>query len=149
MPVALAGFGVGAFLGVSLAARAADTHYRTLVAGGGVALLVGWVALALLAGRGPVATLLALVAVMGMVAFAVGSAVIARSLSLAADAPTMGGSFTTAALNVGATLGPVLGGAGLAAGPSAPPWTAAVLVALAAAPAAVTLVRERTGGVGR
>ena len=63
--------------------------------------------------------------------FLVGGTVITRILHRATGAPTMAGSYATAALNVGATAGPVLAGALLGAGRTAPIWTAAALVALA------------------
>lgn len=138
VPIALALFGVGAFLGVSMAARIADAHYRVLLGLGGPGLLVGWIALAMLARTSSVA--LALIGVLGLLAFAVGSGVIARCLALAPDAPTLGGGFTTAALNVGATVGPVLGGAALSAGPRGPAWVAVALVALATVHAGVSVV---------
>lgn len=141
VPVALAVFGVGAFVGVSLAGRVADTSYRPLVLGGGAALLVGWVVMGLTSDSAVAVTGLA--GMLGLVSFAVGSAVIARSLALVPDAPTLGGSFTTAALNLGATAGPLVGGAALAAGPTGPAWAAAGAVALAVVPVAVALRTDR------
>lgn len=137
VPVALALFGAGAFAGVTAAARFADARYRALLVGGGTAVAVGWVALAVSAGSGWVAVVL--LAVLGGLAFAVGTAVIGRSLALMPDAPTMGGSLTTAALNVGATGGPLLGGASLSLSHAGPAWVAAGLVVLAAVPAVRTL----------
>ena len=137
VPIALAVFGIGAFVGVTVAARIADAHYRGLVVAGGAALLAGWVAMGLVSS---VATLVVVLAgVMGLVAFAVGSGVIGRSLALAPDAPTLGGSFTTAALNIGAAVGPLAGGAALATSRTGPVWIAAVTVAVAAIPAALVV----------
>ncbi|MBB5936722.1 hypothetical protein [Streptomyces zagrosensis] len=64
----------------------------------------------------------------------------------ATKAPTLGGSFATAAFNVGAAIGPAIGalviGAGL--GYRSPLWVSALLVALALAAAAVAQgVRRR------
>ena len=137
VPIALALFGVGAFVGVSTAARYADAHYRTLVCGVGAGVLAGWAVLGLLASYGWVGVVL--VGLMGGLAFTVGTAVIGRSLALTPDAATMGGSFTTAALNVGATGGPLLAGWSLTVSPSGPAWVAAALVARAAVPALKTL----------
>ncbi|MET0191036.1 MAG: MFS transporter, partial [Pseudonocardia sediminis] len=133
VPVGLALFGIGSLAGVTLAGRLADTHYRSLLLVGGTVVLLGWVALALPAGHGRAA--LVLVAMMGAAAFTVGSAVIARSLTLASGAPTLGGSATTAALNVGATAGPLVGGWSLSMSATGPAWAAAGLTALAAVPA--------------
>lgn len=49
---------------------------------------------------------------------------ISRALYAAAHAPTMGGSYATAALNVGAAAGPVMGAAALTAtgGDVGPVW---------------------------
>lgn len=100
----------------------------------------------------PVA-LLSLVFVQGGLAFAVGSTVIARVLYAAAGAPTMGSSYATAALNVGAAAGPAIGAAAFAAGAGAlaPVWIAVVLtgVALAVVAVAVGLPSQRVGAPER
>jgi DHA1 family chloramphenicol resistance protein-like MFS transporter len=77
------------------------------------------------------AALIGLAFTQGALSFAVGGTVITRILHLATGAPTMAGSYATAALNIGATAGPLLAGAVLGAGRAAPIWTAAVLVAVA------------------
>ena len=102
-----------------------------MIRAGGPLLLLGWVALATLAGK-PVALLL-LVFVLGALSFAVGSTLIARVLYEAAGAPTMGGSYATSALNIGAAGGPVVAAATLGSHASAvgPVWVSSLLVALA------------------
>ncbi|MGW2144381.1 Cmx/CmrA family chloramphenicol efflux MFS transporter [Nonomuraea bangladeshensis] len=131
VPAVLALFGLGSFAGVSVAGRLSDTRPAPLLAGGGIALLAGWALLAATAGSPVAAVLLAFV--QGALAFAVGSALIARALYAASGAPSLGGSFATAALNVGAAVGPALGGLALAAGLGhrSPAWAAVVLVATA------------------
>ncbi|QYC43249.1 Inner membrane transport protein YdhP [Nonomuraea coxensis DSM 45129] len=131
VPAVLALFGLGSFAGVSVAGRLSDTRPAPLLAWGGIALLAGWALLAATAGSPVAAVLLALV--QGALAFAVGSALIARALYAASGAPSLGGSFATAALNVGAAAGPALGGLALAAGLGyrSPAWVGAVLVAAA------------------
>ncbi len=131
VPAVLALFGLGSFAGVSVAGRLSDTRPVALLAGGGIALLAGWALLAATAGSPAAAVLLAFV--QGALAFAVGSALIARALYAASGAPSLGGSFATAALNVGAAVGPALGGLALAAGLGhrSPAWAATVLVAAA------------------
>ena len=104
--VVLVLFGVGSFLGVTVAGRLSDRRPGLVIAAGGPLLLLGWVALAALAAQ-PVALLL-LVFVQGTLSFALGSTLITRVLYAAAGAPTMGGSYATAALNIGAAGGPVL-----------------------------------------
>lgn len=79
----------------------------------------------------PVA-LLALVFVQGALSFALGSTLITRVLYEAAGAPTMAGSYATAALNVGAAVGPLVAATTLsAAGDLGPLWASGLLVAVA------------------
>ncbi|MGY0018238.1 Cmx/CmrA family chloramphenicol efflux MFS transporter [Streptomyces sp. YJ-C3] len=150
VPALLALFGLGAFAGVSAAGRLADTRPVPLLAGGGAALLLGWVLLALTAGSPGAA--LALAFVQGALAFAVGSTLIARALYAASGAPALAGGLATAALNVGAALGPWAGGRAIGAGLGyrAVPLVSAGLVALACAVAAGVAVRApRRGPVSR
>ncbi len=127
--LALVLFGIGSFAGVAAAGRLTDRYPGLVIGGGGPLLVLGWMALALSATH-PVA-LLALVLIQGALAFLVGSAVITQVLYAAADAPTMGGSYATAALNVGAAAGPAIGAATLAAGALAPIWVAATSTGIA------------------
>ncbi|MET7747723.1 hypothetical protein [Micromonospora sp. NPDC005367] len=102
-----------------------------MIAVGGPLLLLGWVALAILAAQP--AALLLLVFVQGTLSFALGSTLIARVLYEAAGAPTMGGSYATAALNIGAAGGPVAAAAtvGLNAGHLGPVWVSGLMVTVA------------------
>jgi DHA1 family chloramphenicol resistance protein-like MFS transporter len=131
IPIALVGFGVGSFLGVTVAGRLSDQRPGLVLAVGGPLLLAGWVTLASY-GSHPV-LLIALVFVQGVLAFGVGSTLITRVLYAATGAPTMGGSYATAALNVGAAAGPAIGGISLATGLGtlAPIWVAAALTGIA------------------
>ncbi|MGV9935483.1 Cmx/CmrA family chloramphenicol efflux MFS transporter [Streptomyces olivaceoviridis] len=129
--VALVLFGAGSFAGVTVAGRLADRRPGLVIAVGGPLLLIGWPALAVLADE-PVA-LFILVFVQGALSFALGSTLIARVLYEAAGAPTMAGSYATAALNAGAAAGPVIAAAGLTteAGTLGPLWASGLLVAVA------------------
>jgi DHA1 family chloramphenicol resistance protein-like MFS transporter len=129
--VALALFGIGSFVGVTVAGRLSDDRPAVVIGVGGPVLLLGWVAVATVAAQP--GALLVLVFVQGALSFAVGSTLIARVLYEASDAPTMGGSYATAALNVGAAGGPVLaaGTLGTIAGDLGPVWVSGVLVAVA------------------
>lgn len=129
--VALVLFGVGSFLGVTIAGRLSDHHGGLVLGIGGPLLLAGWIATAVFASH-PVA-LLALILMQGMLSFGVGSTLIARVLYAASGAPTMSGSYATAALNIGAAVGPVLGALGLATGAGllGPVWVAAGLTVAA------------------
>lgn len=148
-PVALMLFGAGSLAGVTVAGRLADRRPGTVVTVGGPLLLLGWCALAVLAGE-PVA-LLVLVFVQGALSFALGSTLITRVLYEAAGAPTMAGSYATAALNVGAAAGPLLAAPTLstAAGNLGPLWASGLLVLLAllvALPARAVLAGAPYGG---
>jgi DHA1 family chloramphenicol resistance protein-like MFS transporter len=131
VPVVLAAFGVGSFAGVSIAGRLADRHPAAVLTFGGGLLLAGWVALAWASGWA--AALVGLAFVQGALAFGVGSTLISRALYRAAGAPSMAGSYATAAFNVGAAAGPAIGGLALATplGLAGPSWASAVLVAAA------------------
>lgn len=103
--VVLVLFGAGSFTGVAFAGKWSDRRPGPVVAVGGPLLLVGWAALAVLADRP--AALLVLAFVQGALSFALGSTLITQILYEAgAEAPTMAGSYATAALNVGAAAGP-------------------------------------------
>ncbi|MEU0028532.1 Cmx/CmrA family chloramphenicol efflux MFS transporter [Streptomyces sp. NPDC006335] len=129
--IALVLFGVGSFVGVTVAGRLSDRRPGPVIAVGGPLLLIGWPTLAMLANE-PVA-LFILVFVQGALSFALGSTLITRVLYEAAEAPTMAGSYATAALNVGAAVGPVIAAATLSteAGNLGPLWASGLLVAAA------------------
>jgi DHA1 family chloramphenicol resistance protein-like MFS transporter len=131
VPVLLVAFGTGSFVGVTVAGRIADRRPALVVALGGGLLLAGWIALALSA-RHP-AALIGLAVPQGALSFAVGGTLISRVLHEATGAPTMAGSYATAALNVGAAAGPTLGGLAMSTplGVTAPIWASAALVAVA------------------
>ncbi|WP_169948117.1 Cmx/CmrA family chloramphenicol efflux MFS transporter [Microbispora sp. H11081] len=131
IPVVLVLFGAGSFVGVTVAGRLSDQHSGLVIAAGGPLLLIGWPALAVLAGEP--ALLLTLVFVQGALSFALGSTLITRVLYEAAGAPAMAGSYATAALNVGAAAGPLMAAAtlGTAAGDLGPLWLSGLLVAIA------------------
>ncbi|MFI6427857.1 Cmx/CmrA family chloramphenicol efflux MFS transporter [Promicromonospora sp. NPDC050880] len=112
VPAVLALFGLGAFAGIGVAGRFAGTHGRLLLGVAGPALLAGWVTWTALAASPVAAWVLA--PVQGALSFAVGGTLIARGMAAAHDAPTMGGAYSTVALNLGALVGPVLGGAAIA-----------------------------------
>ncbi|KZB86042.1 Cmx/CmrA family chloramphenicol efflux MFS transporter [Amycolatopsis regifaucium] len=104
----LAAFGVGAFIGVSVAGRTGDGELRRGLLWALCGLPVGWAVLAVTSAH-PV-VLFVLTTVQGGLSFGCGSALVARVMHVAPGAPTLGGSFATVALNVGAFLGPVLAG---------------------------------------
>ncbi|GAA2005514.1 Cmx/CmrA family chloramphenicol efflux MFS transporter [Brevibacterium samyangense] len=130
MPGLLALFGIGAFLGVTVTGRLGDRHWRPLLGIASPILLVGWVAL----GLAPVspALLWTLAFAQGALSFAVGSTLIARIMAEAESAPTMSGAYSTAALNIGAFVGPIAGGLALhLVGTHGIALTSAVLIGIA------------------
>ncbi len=129
--VVLVLFGAGSFAGVTVAGRLSDHRPGAVLAVGGPLLLAGWPGLAILADV-PVA-LCVLVFVQGALSFALGTTLITRVFYEAADAPTMAGSYATAALNLGATAGPLVAATTLdtGAGNLGPLWTSGALVAVA------------------
>ncbi|WNI28227.1 Cmx/CmrA family chloramphenicol efflux MFS transporter [Streptomyces sp. ITFR-6] len=131
VPVLLALFGAGSFIGVTVCGRVIDSRPIALTAAGLVALALGWALFACTAGSP--ATVVVLVLVQGMLAFGTGTALISHVFRLAAGAPTLAGSFATAAFNVGGALGPWIGGLAIGAGYGfrAPLWVSALLMALA------------------
>lgn len=131
VPVALVLFGAGSFAGVTVAGRLSDARPGVVVAVAGPLLCAGWFATAVSADRPPV--LLALVFVQGVLSFALGSTLIARVLHEAAAAPAMGGSYATAALNIGAVVGPLVAAFALGTrlGALGPVVSSGVLVATA------------------
>jgi DHA1 family chloramphenicol resistance protein-like MFS transporter len=116
VPGLLAAFGVGAFVGVTASGRLPLRHAL-------LALPVGWAALAMTSTNA--VALFAMTMILGALSFGVGSALVSRVLTVATEAPTLGGSFATVALNVGAVVGPILAGAVNAV------WLSAALSALA------------------
>lgn len=152
IPVVLSLFGVGSYAGVTVAGRLSDRRPGLVMAVCGPLLLVGWPALAVLADR-PFA-LLVLVLAQGALSFALGSTLITRVLYEAAGAPTMAGSYATAALNAGAVVGPLTAATALGSevGNVGPMWASGLLVAaslLVAFPSRGVLTAGRSSEVLR
>ncbi|MFF3745249.1 Cmx/CmrA family chloramphenicol efflux MFS transporter [Streptomyces kronopolitis] len=129
VPTVLALFGVGALIGTFLGGRIADAHLFGTLFGGIAASTVVLAVLALTA-RSPVAAV-ALSLLLGVTAFTTAPALNARMFNVANAAPTLAGATTTAAFNIGNTLGPWLGGLTIGAGWGYPSvaWTGAALAA--------------------
>ncbi|WP_407358855.1 MFS transporter [Microbacterium sp. LTA6] len=131
IPLLLAGFGVGAFLGVAATGRWAARRERSWITVGTVALAGAWSAFAVLISSPVMLTLLAMLC--GALSFAVGSALIGRIVREGTGAPVLGGAYATVALNLGAFVGPAVAGVAYEQGGAASvPW-AAVAATLAAA----------------
>ncbi|MEU9112245.1 Cmx/CmrA family chloramphenicol efflux MFS transporter [Streptomyces sp. NPDC048483] len=140
VPTVLALFGVGALIGTFIGGRIADAHlFGTLFVGISASTVV--LAVLALTAHNPIAAV-ALSLMLGVTAFTTAPALNARMFNVANAAPTLAGATTTAAFNIGNTLGPWLGGLVIGAhwGYPAVAWTGA---ALAAAAVAVTGIAFR------
>ncbi|GAB2692243.1 Cmx/CmrA family chloramphenicol efflux MFS transporter [Nocardia thraciensis] len=134
VPVALACFGVGSFLGVTLSGRYGDRRGGRIVAFGTVVLVGVWLLAALTAHT--LVGVVVMAAVSGAVAFGVGSTLIATIVRTAAPtAPRVAGALATTTFNIGAVLGPAV--AGLVVDGTGRPvtalWSSAAFAALATA----------------
>ncbi|MEU7433061.1 Cmx/CmrA family chloramphenicol efflux MFS transporter [Streptomyces sioyaensis] len=131
VPTVLALFGVGALIGTFIGGRIADAHlFGTLF--GGIAASALVLAVLALTAHSPAAAV-ALSLLLGVTAFTTAPALNARMFNVANAAPTLAGATTTAAFNIGNTIGPWLGGLTIGAGWGYPSvaWTGAALAAAA------------------
>lgn len=134
VPVTLALFGIGSFLGVTGSARYTDRRPRMLVTAGLPGLLVVWTVTAATASLLP--ALLVMSFVSGAASFAVGSTLIGLVVRAASPtAPSLSGAFATAAFNVGAAAGPAIAGLAIEATGTAAAalWTSVAIILAAGA----------------
>ncbi|MEU4208395.1 Cmx/CmrA family chloramphenicol efflux MFS transporter [Streptomyces sp. NPDC026206] len=138
VPTVLGLFGVGALIGTAVGGRIADAHLFGTMYAGIAASAVILAVLALTAHHPVAAVVLALL--LGITDFLTAPALNALMFDVADAAPTLAGATTTAAFNIGNTLGPWLGGLVITAGWGYPAvaWTGAVLAALAVGTTAAT-----------
>ena len=105
VPVLLAVFGVGAFMGVTVSGRVGERSLRVAL----VVLPFAWGVLGLTAQWGGV--LFGAALVLGALSFGAGSALVGRVLLIGSrEAPVMAGAFATVAINFGAFVGPLVAG---------------------------------------
>ncbi|MFD5388722.1 Cmx/CmrA family chloramphenicol efflux MFS transporter [Streptomyces sp. NPDC127074] len=147
VPALLAAFGVGAFVGVTTAGRRTDGEFGRGLLLAVCALPVGWAALA---ATSPYAAPLFIVTILqGGLSFGIGSTLVTRVMRTASQAPSLGGSFATVALNTGAFLGPLI--AGVATGTTGDyrdaAWVSAALAAMAVAVVAASRARVTAASV--
>lgn len=147
VPGLLAAFGAGAFLGVTAAGRVGDGRPGLVLVL--CALPAGWAVLAATSAH-PTA-LVIMSTVQGGLSFGAGATLVSRVLRVASGAPSLGGSFATVALNVGAFLGPLL--AGIATGSTGDyrraVWVSTALAATAVAVTAASRTRAALGPARR
>ncbi|SDM21606.1 Cmx/CmrA family chloramphenicol efflux MFS transporter [Allokutzneria albata] len=131
IPGTLVLFGIGSFIGITVGGRIADARPLTVLGAGMAALALGWTLLAVTAGNAVVAVVL--VFVQGLLAFGIAPVLTSRVFYLAGFAPTLAGGLSTAAFNVGNTLGPWLGGLTIDAGLGfrSPVWVSALMMIIA------------------
>lgn len=107
VPVVLALFGLGSFVGVTFTGRYSDRRRERIVTLGTSGLVVVWLLAALAAHTLPGVAIMA--AVCGAVAFGVGSTLITTIVQTAAPAaPRIAGALATTAFNIGAVVGPAV-----------------------------------------
>ncbi|WP_194835233.1 Cmx/CmrA family chloramphenicol efflux MFS transporter [Nocardia sp. XZ_19_369] len=113
IPVVLAVYGVGSFLGIIIGGRTADAHpVRTLYVGI-TGLILTSVLLALTAEHP--APVVALTFLLGAFGFGTNPTLNSRVFNLAPQGPTLAPAFNVSSFNIGITLGPWLGGLAIAA----------------------------------
>ncbi|WP_040777086.1 Cmx/CmrA family chloramphenicol efflux MFS transporter [Nocardia pneumoniae] len=114
IPVVLAIYGLGAFLGIAVGGRTADTHpLRSLYVGIAGVVLTS-VLLALTAEYAIPVVLLSFL--LGAFGFGINPTLNSRVFTLAGDAPTLAAAANISSFNVGITAGPWLGGLAIGAG---------------------------------
>ncbi|WP_410616857.1 Cmx/CmrA family chloramphenicol efflux MFS transporter [Amycolatopsis sp. lyj-109] len=126
VPGVLALFGAGALIGITAGGRLADRRpFATLYGSIGLALA----ALLVLALTTDTLVAVAAVVLFGVAGFGANPALNVRAYQVSGDAPTLTGASTTAAFNVGNTVGPWLGGVAIGAGLGFPSvaWTGIAL----------------------
>ncbi len=138
VPALLAAFGAGAFAGVTTAGRTADGELGRGLLLALCALPLGWALLATTSACP--APLFLVTALQGALSFGIGSTLVTRVMRTAQEAPSLGGSFATVALNAGAFLGPLIAGAatGTTDDYRDAAWVSAALAATAVAMVAVS-----------
>jgi MFS transporter, DHA1 family, chloramphenicol resistance protein len=114
VPAALALFGIGAFIGLSIGGRIADRRPSHALLAGALGILTSSVLLAVLAQHA--LAVVPLVLLLGIAGFVLNPAIYARVFTIASQAPTLAGATTVSAFQLGISLVPALAGAALNAG---------------------------------
>ena len=128
LPLVFCALGLGSVAGTFIGGRLGDRYpWRTLLVG--LAALVVVMGLLGVAG-GDTRAALALAFAAGTAGYALSAPLNTRIFALAGSAPTLASASNVSAFNLGATVGPWLGGLAISVGlgVTAPPWLAAALV---------------------
>ncbi|WP_181720156.1 Cmx/CmrA family chloramphenicol efflux MFS transporter [Nocardia gipuzkoensis] len=147
IPVVLAIYGLGAFLGIVIGGRTADAHPLTSLYVGITGCVLTSALLALTAEY--TAPVVALSFLLGAFGFGINPTLNSRVFTLAGDAPTLAGATNISSFNVGITAGPWLGGLAIGAGLGydAVAWIGVVLGIAALAVVACSHVLHRKQAV--
>lgn len=108
LPAVLILFGVGAFIGLTIGGRTADSQPRGTLVAGIIGLIVSSAIIALFAAS--VWATVAMVFMLGLAGFLLNPAVWGRVYVLAPDAPMLAGATNASAFQAGLTLAPLLAG---------------------------------------
>ncbi|WP_406273338.1 MFS transporter [Nocardia sp. NBC_00881] len=114
IPVVLAIYGLGAFVGIVAGGRTADAHPLTSLYVGIAGVVVTSALLALTAQYAVPVVLLSFL--LGAFGFGINPTLNSRVFTLAGDAPTLAAATNISSFNVGITAGPWLGGLAIGAG---------------------------------
>jgi DHA1 family chloramphenicol resistance protein-like MFS transporter len=129
LPLVFCALGLGSVAGTFIGGRLGDRYpWRTLLVGlGSLVVVLGL--LGATGGRPEVVLALGFAA--GTAGYALSTPLNTRIFALAGSAPTLASASNVSAFNLGATVGPWLGGVAISVGlgVTAPPWLAAALVA--------------------
>lgn len=111
VPAVLALFGIGAFIGLSIGGRVSDRRPHLALLTGAAAIVI--LSLAMVAVIQHATAVVPLVFLIGIAAFVLNPAIYGRVFAIASDAPTLAGSTTVSAFQLGISLTPVLAAAAL------------------------------------
>ena len=114
VPAVLTLFGIGAFLGISIGGRVADRRPTQAILAGAIGIAVLSGLLTLLSGQA--LAVIPLILLLGIAGFLLNPAIYGRVFTIAAHAPTLAGSTTVSAFQLGISLVPVFAGGVLASG---------------------------------
>ncbi|GGC68622.1 MFS transporter [Hoyosella rhizosphaerae] len=146
VPMILAAFGVGSFIGITVGGRLADSNIFGTIFVGLTLMSLSLLAVAASASN-QIALPIAITAV-GATGYIVAPALNARIFAIAGAAPTLAAAVNTSAFNVGNALGPALGAVAVtAAGYRMPAYVAVVVTLLALAVTAVAYRESRIEAV--
>lgn len=143
IPLVLALFGVGAFVGLSVSGRVSDRRPHLALLTGASAIVV--LSIVMVIAIRQVWVVVPTVFLLGIAAFALNPALYGRVFAIAADAPTLAGAATVSAFQLGISITPLLAAASLSQGA----LTSVSLIGAGLAAAAIPFILvDRRHGIG-